>query len=915
VSLFQDVIDDFRKTSQSRKRITQEDRVSTLAPTEAQGFRLPISYADDTVLLSDKAAWAGFEVPPKRWGFPDEETIAGFFREANQVFAQVFPAEKGNQGHLLITNQVHSPDDWERTVVARHADTAHPTFASFIRATREAINEREFFERDAHLFVRLGDRGPSGVRGFLRHGMEYLMLSAGLEDTQPGPEELADWEEGVDNIAETLGASWLAANPNARRRIEWLVRHLDTPGLPTPDTIDYADGEPWGIGWWRTVLASQTRVVYLGREGARGPRYHAVEIDAPIGDGTAYAAFLPLAYIPTEVGHHANWIHHRSTLDFPVDVSLRFEVLDSNRAQKEIQRPINDAEAQHEEDQEAGTPLDDVTQTQHDNLREVKQKYTFARARMAKWQAVFCVYDTDKKQLQRKIARLIEHYQDLHMELVNPKYDQIELFYQSFPGGEVEVTDWIHETDTEYLASAQPWFSSQVGDTDGTGLYQGFTIIQDAKGKPKRGAPVFYDLLNVVDDEGRAPTEVVAGDSGSGKTVSRGLKSAFEDYHRGVTQTIWDPKGDFFALLRYAQRLGIDPRKIKLVDLLDPATSVSLDPFGTAEVDLTNPNIPIDDRESAVVDTMQTLLDRQLGHPGKDRNLGERIIRNAVRRELAKEQGLTYEEVIARRESPDERPIEEEPCLQGVRNTLAQWVKELPEDNNLVLSTDPTHVHEVKSMVAALLDPLETFANTILGRHLFRRPSSGGSLNINQGDIVLFVAINMTTTPPGEKQTEKTVLSDVISGMMTDYIRSMLYMLPDQYVKSATFDEWHVIKRSGRSAALLQWLRRMGRSKRCMVRQLSQSANDFAESDASEPAGVSMSTIWCGWVESEAEAKASCALLGITPSPANISLLLSLRKGQFLFRDAKRTVAYVQVDIIDDDLLDMFSTDAKNKTT
>src|SRR5699024_2630701 len=246
----------------------------------------------------------------------------------------------------------------------------------------EAINEREFFERDAHLFVRLGDRGPSGVRGFLRHGMEYLMLSAGLEDTQPGPEELADWEEGVDNIAETLGASWLAANPIARRRIEWLVRHLDTPGLPTPDTIDYADGEPWGIGWWRTVLASQTRVVYLGREGARGPRYHAVEIDAPIGDGTAYAAFLPLAYIPTEVGHHANWIHHRSTLDFPVDVSLRFEVLDSNRAQKEIQRPINDAEAQHEEDQEAGTPLDDVTQTQHDNLREVKQKYTFARARM-----------------------------------------------------------------------------------------------------------------------------------------------------------------------------------------------------------------------------------------------------------------------------------------------------------------------------------------------------------------------------------------------------------------------------------------------------------------------------------------------------------------------------------------------------
>ncbi|BDZ52436.1 hypothetical protein GCM10025867_46770 (plasmid) [Frondihabitans sucicola] len=61
-------------------------------------------------------------------------------------------------------------------------------------------------------------------------------------------------------------------------------------------------------------------------------------------------------------------------------------------------------------------------------------------------------------------------------------------------------------------------------------------------GAAQRGVPVFYDLQNIGDDAHQAPTEIVFGDPGSGKTVSRGLKCALEDGYKGITQFIWDPK-------------------------------------------------------------------------------------------------------------------------------------------------------------------------------------------------------------------------------------------------------------------------------------------------------------------------------------------------------------------------------------
>lgn len=899
------VINDFRRTNLTRKRMQAEDRVSSLAVNEAQGFRLPISYGNDTFLLSDKAAWTGFNIPAKTWGFLDQEATKSYFLSANQVFSGIFPADKENQGHILVTNQVYSPDDWEQALINRHKAGATSSFAPIIRATRQAITAREFFERETYMFVRLGDRGQhEGIRGWLQRGMEYMMLGSGLEDTQPDLTEIEKWSDQADTAADALSSSWLNALPINRRRVEWLVRHIDSPGLPTPETIESADGEPWGIGWWRTVLASYTRRVDLGRVGRT--RYKAIEFDSPMGDGTTYAAFLPVSYIPTKLAYNVNWLHHASSLPFPVDASVRFEIIDPDRAMRMIQRPINAAEGQAEEDAEAGVRQDETTQLQQEELRGVKTQVKMGRQPIARWQAVFCVYDTSKEELRSKITQLIKHYKDIEFDLVNPPHDQRELFYQSFPGGEIEVEDWVHKTSTYYLASAQPWLTSAVGDKDGSGLYQGYTILRDAKGRGKKGSPVFYDLLNVVDEEGRAPTEACAAESGSGKTVSRGLKSAYEDFHRGVTQFIWDPKGDFLSLVNHAEWMRLDRSKIKLINLQDPKTSVSLDPFGIAEVDVTDPSNVLDDRESSAVDVLKTLLKKQIASDKS--NIGEWLLRQAVRRELEKEKGVPLDQVVQLRNDASDRALEQEPCLQGVMATLDEWGQ---ENSDIPIQGD--RQNDARFMTKVMLDTLHTMASSTLGKLLFRRPSQSGALNVEQGDLVLFCAINMATTEPGEEPTEKTILPDIISGMMTDYIRSFLYILPDHYTKCATFDEWHVIKRSARADALVKWMRRMGRSKRCMVRQMSQSAGDFYDPNDPQSSRTSLATVWCGKVDSTDEGEASCVLLGIEPSKHNIDTLKNLGKGQFLFRDSFGRVAFVQVEIFDDGLLDRFNTDAASK--
>jgi hypothetical protein len=846
--------------------------------------RLPVVYGSDDFFVSKDGAWCGYHIPQKPWGFLPEKDRLNYYYSAVSVFDRMLPAGRDNAGHLLVTNRVHSADEWQRALLERYAKYATPAFAGYVADSRAAIERSEFWEQDIYLFVRVGSRGNrSGLIGSFREAMAFFASGVGIDDSQPDADEIEFWDGQSVALTQSLRTSWLRAQPIGRAAVERIIRHLDTPAQPTPD-IAPTDDQAWSIGKWRTVLASFTEEVPLGQSGK--DRYNCLKFISPTGTGNSYAAYLVLSYIPDNLHYSTNWTHHATSLDFPVDMSIRFEVIDPDRAEKDLERPIWAAEAQFDEDTEAGYKPDEATLIQQTVLRDVKTRVRMGRMPLTYWQAVLCVSDIDKEALMRKVVTLIRHYRDIHFELVCPPLDQRELFYQSLPGSELLVTDWLQRTDASYLAAGMPWLTSMVGDNSGT--YQGHTVLIDANGTLQAGVPVFFDLQNVADEDDRAPTEVVTGFPGSGKTVSRGLKVALEDAFRGVTQFIWDPKGDFRPLYEYAREMHLDPAKVRLIDLLDPKSSISLDAFAIADVDVTN---SIDDRETLALEVLSALCSE--------------FVQNTAR-------GLTYTnilgvavQVVLQREVRDRVPA----TMRGVLEILTAISNNDYSDPELARMPENRR-REWQEYADLLVRHLSRVERSTLGRLFFRDPSEGGGMRIVEGTMTIFIAIGLRTsetTGSGNQAAPSltNIISDVLSGLMVDYIRSLLSNMPHWAPKSAVFDEWHVIKRTSRAEALGDWLRRMGRSRRCSVRQMSQSAKDVDSS--------SLSAAWCGLCVDEDEARAACHLLGIEASDNNLRMLMNLGKGEFLFRDPRSRVARVKVDIWSAWLLDKFNTQAVSK--
>ncbi len=856
------------------------------ADTET-AYRLPIIYADNDVFMTRDATWTAHRIPPKPWGFLSTEDVQSYYYAPEGFLDRMFPAEENNAGHLLLTNRVHSAELWRQNLIERYRDDIRryigedgvDTFGQYIAASHAALNRQEFFDRDTYLFTRLGSRGPGrGIVANLRSAAEYLLNGAGLDDSQPTVDELEFWVEQAEQWDETISSSWLNGRALRRDWLERIVRQLDTPGLPTPD-IAPADKNTWGAGEWRTVLASTTHKVPLGQAGKY--RLNCVRYDGPTG--TSYAAYLPLSHCPERVGHDQTWLHHASSLPFPVDVSLHFEIINHEQAEKELEKPIFAAEAQADEDREAGYTPDEATQFQNQMLREVKMRTRMGRIPLAFWQAVFCVYDTNKEMLLRKVTRLQKHYSDIHFQLECPPKDQRELYYQSQPGSDLLIKDWIQKTDPAYLAAAMPWLTTSVGD--GIGLYQGNTVVADAQGHTMRASPVLHDLQNVADDAGQAPTEVVAADSGSGKTVGRGLKVCHEDALRGVTQAVWDPKGDFRVLKHRALELGIDPAKVRLIELGE--LGCSLDAFAIAEVNRAH---KIDQRSSLAIEVLTTLCHAEINDPQDGRHF-KNMIREAVN------------VVLVREATTGERAT-----MVGVFETFARWRRGDFAGAD-VTDAEREHWTTLSRSIHTYLEQ-EVMVNKF-GRLLFLDPGVG-TMTVTPGTLTVFVALNMQlpeADPEKRKHETRTttlIITELICGLMTDYIRSMLASLPPAIPKAAVFDEWHVVRRTNRAETLADWLKRMGRSRRCTVRQLSQSANDFDSS-------ASLSTIWCGKVQSEEEARASCKLIGLEQSRNNLTMLQGLAIGQFLFKDVYGRIARVDIDMWDPQVLEWFNTQAKDQ--
>ena len=513
------VLSQATRRARALKEIRNEDDARLVSKSDAGPCRLPIVFSNDSFFLTRDGAWTGMRIPTKSSGFLSARARQEYYRSAQKVFAKDLPKEKENAGQILVTNRVVSMDEWETQILdptSKYNPNLTSGYQAYVREARRNIEASSFSQPETYLFVRQGSRGGTGVTKIVNQVVDLVLAGAGMDDSQPDKEEVSYWEPQATNLRRTLTSTWLQAQPVTRRELEWVVRHQDMPGLPTPD-VSPSDEQEWGAGAWRTALSSYTEEIPLGIINRR--RYYGLRVDGPTGAGTSYVAFLPIASIPQAVRYDANWLDFASKTDFPVDINLHFEVIGAAAVERQLDKATETAEAQLDEAADVGAQ-DSVTATQHAQLDQTRTQMAMNKSPMVYWQAVMSVYADDRETLLDRISSLIQHYNAIHFELVCPDKDQRELYFQSFPGAPVTLDDWFHRTDTQFFAACQPWLSQAIGNSvDIPGDYQGYSLEVDSSGNLKRGRPFFFNLFSVVDGQGKAPTEGVVASPGAGKRL------------------------------------------------------------------------------------------------------------------------------------------------------------------------------------------------------------------------------------------------------------------------------------------------------------------------------------------------------------------------------------------------------------
>ncbi|WP_431783882.1 ATP-binding protein [Streptomyces chumphonensis] len=829
---------------------------------QPEGYQAPsrigYRYLDDRIMLDRDGAYTLVSVPTRSW-----ELMSPLDKRAAlaQMYATLSGLPRGAAHHtrLITTEFPFNADLWAERLDERTQRHGIPAkgWPLLLADVRERINAADWPIKRVYLVVRLGDRASyDGAWGRVQRLLDQVRKPLDLDDEMPSPAEVAVWHDAADDVRDTLRGSPLRCRPVGRQEAEMLLLHLTHPGLPAPDPSAVAP-QRYGPGELQALCGGEVTREPLGRIG----KYQYKCLRHETVTGTSYQLWFALSVGPDEVNFPGTlWLNGTEALPFPVVQSVGFEIQELSDTRKDADRALRNIEEQFFNDEEAGVATDLTYHQKKEMVTQMKFLVDQHRTPFLRMRALFGVSATDKELLRDRARDLVRAMRESGYTMDAPPTHQKFFFYESLPGGRTRDSDYIRRVPLDYLAAGMPHISPSVGD--GEGLYQGYTI--GPGGQPAE--PVFLDHMLYATASQLAPTEGVPGDPGGGKTVSRGLKPVWEDALRGITQIVWDPKGDYLVLKKYAEELGLNPDKVLCINIYDAEPGV-LDPAAQAE----NP-------EEAAQLMRETLLrlipDLLAGQHGSD--FGD-VVRQAVGAAVAEGNGTTY--------------------LMRVVEILEAWEK---------LPPSPTNINQerCRQFSGSPGRRFREVSGTRLGQLVFGRATR--PFRIPVGYTVIFCTLGLQMPDPGktpESMSERELLSDVIAGLMADNTWNIMATLDPAIPKAITWDEWHTSKDNPRARTLVDRIKRLGRSRNTFLRLISQSAADF---DSSFVTGV-----WAFGTTSKEEAAKTCAFLGVEPDDDNTSVVLGLgsgEKGVCVVKDRTGKLARVKVEFIYDFVLDIFDT-------
>ena len=255
-------------------------------------------------------------------------------------------------------------------------------------------------------------------------------------------------------------------------------------------------------------------------------------------EATQYVSYLVLSNVTHELEFPScEILFDESKLGFPVDVSIRFNVLQNKEALTKVRNKAKELKDLDEhiftsDNESSGSLIDG-----RDNAIELQDKLDRFKMNMYKLNYVVRISADSIGELEKRVNTIKDFYSDYKVIIERPFGDMINLQYEFIPSSEILVKDYIQYVTSDFIASLGFGATSKLGEDNGIYVGENLDSGRCVYIKPSIASQGIKGSIT------NSPSIAFLGATGNGKSMLADLISYYSAL-LGARILLIDPKSE-----------------------------------------------------------------------------------------------------------------------------------------------------------------------------------------------------------------------------------------------------------------------------------------------------------------------------------------------------------------------------------
>lgn len=549
----------------------------------------PIQYFEGNLIITqEREAWAIYEIA----SFNYNDHISDQRKIDRLLSITSFLSIIGNKFHILWLPEVHDIrshheqllkrmkgplKDWGTQFIKNHEQYLLDIYDSGVNTNN--VKYKAYIaiflpKGDNHDLVDQVENVMVEVKKIWHHPKRLFEMISGINEPEIYEYEFQDYLRRESQIYERISRK-IKLKRGDETTTEWLLKRNFWWGIADPDlrstkTRQWKPDKRKGLrNGLQTMLYDPRQVLTLteGEMDTLHPRRITITQPHDGEEKNIYHTYLTISDLADSKDIPGQeWLYQATFLPFPVEMSVKVEVLEHKEALKRLGKKRLEIDNQISNIREANANVPKDLDDKATDAHYLEGEYTQRKNPTFLTHVTFGIHHTDPHVLRSNAKILQDHFKDIgNIQVVQPAGDQWLLFNDFIPGSPRYVSDYIHRIPPETLAAAMIGATQELGDDKG--IYIGSTGSR----------PVFLDP-GLPSQINRSPSITFTGTLGGGKSVGSNLISYIVAMLGGKV-LIFDPKDERTDWPEHLTELS-DIGELQVVTLSSSVEDVGkLDPF------------------------------------------------------------------------------------------------------------------------------------------------------------------------------------------------------------------------------------------------------------------------------------------------------------------------------------------------